>query len=473
LFINNCDDDTVFIPTTKMLPAGTHVAFSVELADAQPMLRGLGVVKAAWPIDANRFKQVGVQIEVSQYTESSEAILGRLLAARDRAHRAANKSTPPRSGRRRAAPLTHQQWGSEIAPATMEMDCPPPAPDDAEETSISEPPRPITRQRASAAPPIRGETVEEKTSAGTPRTITRERGISRPPTDVDNSSAAPAAEMDEKTSQTIRYEGPLRTPAVPRLTPPRLTPAPRLTTPAPLPPAPRTSAPVAKSGATAQASPSDSPPPASGPTSAAAEHAPASAAVSAPVDPAIVEPVIAPPTPLAYPSANDFSSAFSAAGDEVPSLRGATPWWRTGRVIGVFAAGIVVGVLATVVTRSTPASQSPAVADRVAQQCVEDRPEVVVMASKTAPASSPAERSSDETVAATTSEGTKQVDAKPVTTTKVVAAKPAKGVETRPATASKVETKTKVAATAKPASKPVARTPRKGTRPPCASLDCI
>ncbi len=101
-FQHDCDESSVFVATEKSLTDGADLAFSLELADGQPMLRGLGVVLNAWPTAHNRFGRVGVHVGFIQLTTASAAVLDRLLMARAHAEAA--------GARRRIATMTQRRY---------------------------------------------------------------------------------------------------------------------------------------------------------------------------------------------------------------------------------------------------------------------------------------------------------------------------------------------------------------------------
>lgn len=163
-FHRDTDASSVFVPTAKVLPEGAECAFSLELPDGQPMLRGLGVVLNSWSTAANRFGRAGVHIGFTQLTTSSEAVLEELLEAREAA---------PELGRKRSN--TQQLWGGVVSP-TMEIEA---------ENGV----------------------LEDEVIGDVRRT--RERVA----LDAAADPAAPIAEL--RTTETTRYEGPLRAPAIP------------------------------------------------------------------------------------------------------------------------------------------------------------------------------------------------------------------------------------------------------------------
>ena len=239
LFHRSCDDGSVFAPTQKMLPEGADCAFSLELADGQPMLRGLGVVLGSWATADNRFAAAGVHIEIGQLTTGSQPIYERLLEARARAE-----------GRPVARRRTITQCRLPVGPDEPER------PDEPEDESV------IRDLR---------------------RSITQEM------------QAAPVEPIDDRASHTIRYEGPLRAPAA---TPsrPGATRPPLMSARLPALPPPRRSAPVTARGAV----PTPVPAPATAPMFGVAAVEPAALPdpPTYPGGPAFVDPPTTPEPPM-------------------------------------------------------------------------------------------------------------------------------------------------------------------------------
>jgi hypothetical protein len=96
-----CDAQTCFISTLTARPIGLETAFSIDLANAQPALRGMGIVLEAWTTPGNRFGRPGLLLGIRKLTVDSEPVFERLLAA----HVAA---TPP-------PPVAPQQLAQPIA----------------------------------------------------------------------------------------------------------------------------------------------------------------------------------------------------------------------------------------------------------------------------------------------------------------------------------------------------------------------
>ncbi|MBA3452844.1 MAG: hypothetical protein H0T42_07125, partial [Deltaproteobacteria bacterium] len=163
MFHRNCDEASVFTPTEKDPAVGADCAFSFDLANGQPVLRGLGVVLTAWSTADNPFGARGVQIGCVQLTSQSEPVFGRLLVARATADARAEGEARPR-----AAPATQLLWGATPSEEPM---------------------------------------TEDSVLVETRQTITRERAA------MGDGTAAPVAPFDARSTETVRHERPLRPPA--------------------------------------------------------------------------------------------------------------------------------------------------------------------------------------------------------------------------------------------------------------------
>src|SRR5688572_20224436 len=75
LYKMKCDETSIFAVTQKMLPQGAACAFSLELVDGSPMVRGLGVVIESFATAGNPFGDAGVHIQFDQLTTSSDPIV--------------------------------------------------------------------------------------------------------------------------------------------------------------------------------------------------------------------------------------------------------------------------------------------------------------------------------------------------------------------------------------------------------------
>jgi len=91
-----CEDNAFFIASRSMRPVGLESAFSVDLSDGTPMLRGYGIVLDAWASADNRFKKPGVLIGIQKLTSDSKKVFEQLLIAR-----AVAADAPPEPGRDR------------------------------------------------------------------------------------------------------------------------------------------------------------------------------------------------------------------------------------------------------------------------------------------------------------------------------------------------------------------------------------
>lgn len=156
-FIDLCDDGSVFAPTEKMKPIGVDCAFSLELADGTAMVRGLGVIRNAWPTDDSPFGRPGIHITIDQLTTGTEPIFAKLLEAR--------KATAHKP-RARPAPSTHQLWGPPSGPPTEEMNVV-----EVEEPEVQELPHKITKELKSPTPPedLTHEAFIEDPATGKPK----------------------------------------------------------------------------------------------------------------------------------------------------------------------------------------------------------------------------------------------------------------------------------------------------------------
>lgn len=78
-----CDAQTVFISTLNPRSVGLETAFSIDLADHTPALRGVGVVLQSWATPQNPYGRPGLQLGVRRLTADSEPVFDRLLFARE------------------------------------------------------------------------------------------------------------------------------------------------------------------------------------------------------------------------------------------------------------------------------------------------------------------------------------------------------------------------------------------------------
>ncbi len=80
-FYRFCEDDTFFIATLSQRPVGLDTAFSIQLADKTPVLRGDCTVIEAWSTPINRFGRPGVRLAMKRLTAESRLVLQRLQDA--------------------------------------------------------------------------------------------------------------------------------------------------------------------------------------------------------------------------------------------------------------------------------------------------------------------------------------------------------------------------------------------------------
>ncbi|MCW5803438.1 MAG: hypothetical protein KIT31_13725, partial [Deltaproteobacteria bacterium] len=77
-----CDETSFFVATQTTRPIGLETAFSIQLSDNTPVLRGLCTVAEAWTTSANPFKRPGIRLAIRRLTPDSVDVFGRLTAAR-------------------------------------------------------------------------------------------------------------------------------------------------------------------------------------------------------------------------------------------------------------------------------------------------------------------------------------------------------------------------------------------------------
>src|SRR5882672_11136222 len=111
------DDETFFVATMTSRPIGLETPFSIQLADKQPVLRGLCIVLDAWETPENRYKRPGIRFGIKRLTADSQVIYDRLKAA----------SRTPGTGEAASGPAPQPQLaaGSQ-PPGTMRRPATPP-----------------------------------------------------------------------------------------------------------------------------------------------------------------------------------------------------------------------------------------------------------------------------------------------------------------------------------------------------------
>jgi hypothetical protein len=82
-FANNVGKSGLFLPTRSIQPIGAEIKFEIRLANDEPVLVGLGRVKASRPPDAYRPRAAfGMAIELMRVTPQSRALILRMLEHR-------------------------------------------------------------------------------------------------------------------------------------------------------------------------------------------------------------------------------------------------------------------------------------------------------------------------------------------------------------------------------------------------------
>jgi hypothetical protein len=136
------DDETFFVATMTSRPIGLETPFSIQLADKQPVLRGLCIVLDAWATPENRYKRPGIRLGIKRLTAESQVVFDRLKAASKAPDEIAEASPPP-------GPPPVPPFGAAARPPAFPLRAaatPPPLP-----TLIA--PRPGPSVRASTATP--------------------------------------------------------------------------------------------------------------------------------------------------------------------------------------------------------------------------------------------------------------------------------------------------------------------------------
>ncbi|HSS02956.1 MAG TPA: hypothetical protein VLM79_38100, partial [Kofleriaceae bacterium] len=75
------DDESFFVATLTSRPIGLETPFSIQLADKQPVLRGLCIVLDAWDTPENRYRRPGIRLGIKRLTADSQLVFDRLRQA--------------------------------------------------------------------------------------------------------------------------------------------------------------------------------------------------------------------------------------------------------------------------------------------------------------------------------------------------------------------------------------------------------
>ena len=81
-FHRMCGQRSIFVPTTATRPIGMETAFSLDLRDNTPALRGLAIVEREWKTADNQFGRPGIEFGIKKLTSASEAVFAKLQVAR-------------------------------------------------------------------------------------------------------------------------------------------------------------------------------------------------------------------------------------------------------------------------------------------------------------------------------------------------------------------------------------------------------
>jgi hypothetical protein len=116
------DDETFFVATMTSRPIGLETAFSIQLADKKPVLRGMCIVLDAWETPENRYRRPGIRLGIKRLTADSQVVFDRLKAASRPAHGSVAEATPPPG----PAPTPLQQIAAGRTPGFSKRSATPP-----------------------------------------------------------------------------------------------------------------------------------------------------------------------------------------------------------------------------------------------------------------------------------------------------------------------------------------------------------
>ncbi len=144
-----CDDESFFVSTLSARPVGVETAFSIDLADGTPVLRGQCVVLESWTNNHNPYGRPGVKLGIRQLTADASVNFARLNAVRAvnaRAGVSLRIAPPP-------IPTPPPATPKHVEPATVVPIHVPERPPTDERTIPEEPqPRAFTEETTSPAP---------------------------------------------------------------------------------------------------------------------------------------------------------------------------------------------------------------------------------------------------------------------------------------------------------------------------------
>jgi hypothetical protein len=194
------DDQTFFVATMTSRPIGLETPFSIQLADKQPVLRGLCIVLDAWETPENRFKRPGIRLGIKRLTAESQLVFDRLKAAARAPDEIAEASPPPGP-----LPAPPHGTGSRQAFPLRAAATPPPLP-------------PLIAPRT--GPSVRAATA-------TPSSVLRAPAVEprRPPPEP-RQPAIPRVPVAEPALPAIEARSEAKPLAIPRVPPPEPPPAP-------------------------------------------------------------------------------------------------------------------------------------------------------------------------------------------------------------------------------------------------------
>ena len=181
-----CDDTSFFVATHNSRPIGLETAFSIQLADSTPVLRGLCVVVEAWTTSSNPFNRPGIRLGIRRLTADSVDVFTRLVRAardtpRDEASAPISAPTPP------PVPAVPDRPPPLVRAEPVDVPLPPPTP-----SILAAAAAPASEAAAAPAPPV---------TAASPLEIPAREPSAPAAANLPQASRAPAPE-DEPTLTT-------------------------------------------------------------------------------------------------------------------------------------------------------------------------------------------------------------------------------------------------------------------------------
>ena len=201
-----CDESSFFVATLNTRPIGLETAFSIQLADNTPVLRGLCTVVDAWSTPENQFNRPGIRLGIKRLTADSVDVFTRLVkAAREGSRDDANSGPVPLAQATLGPPAARPAPAAAAASADG-------AADPAAAAAAAE--KPSAKASIPAMPPVPGKAAAAADKSGASKAAAA--------ADKSGASKAPGAASSRATPGPVPVVPPLG--AVPPKVPPRDAP---------------------------------------------------------------------------------------------------------------------------------------------------------------------------------------------------------------------------------------------------------